>query len=201
MKGHLRQRRFVLVASFLAVVAAVTLVLLPATAGSTTDNRIQADVVATNQGPLPACTGSIGESCIARHNIYVRNTNRLVAAPGFSRANVRDAFVISRIDVTVFVNGVDTYDYFYTPPPDTNYPPYAGHWVSAVTCASGSPPCNEVGSPAVLPGENTAIFYDGWGHADYEVNGLHVFRYTIHGTVNGEPVDVTASSQPIQMTD
>src|SRR5437764_5595189 len=115
MKGHLRQWRFVLVASFLAVVAAVTLVLLPATAGGTTDNRIQADVVATNQGPLPACTGSIGESCIVRHNIYVRNTNRLVAAPGFSRANVRDAFVISRIDVTVFVNGVDTYDYFYTP--------------------------------------------------------------------------------------
>jgi hypothetical protein len=175
MKGHLRKRRFVLVLSFLAVVAAGTLALLPATAESTTDNRIQADDVVTNQGPLPACTGSIGESCIVRHNIYVRNTNRLVAAPAFTRANAPGAFVVDRIDQAIFIDGVDTYDFVYTPPPYTSYPPYAGHWLSDATCPPEGPPCNVVNSPAILPGENALLFYTAWAHGSDEPNGLYVF--------------------------
>jgi hypothetical protein len=69
-----------------------------------------------------------------------------------------------------------------------------------VSCA-GLPPCGLVGSPAILPGENTAAVYTGWIHAVGEPNGKYVFRYTVHGTLNGTPVDLTASSPPIVMTD
>ena len=43
--------------------------------------------------------------------------------------------------------------------------------------------------------------YTGWIHAVGEPNGKYVFRYTVHGTLNGTPVDLTASSPPIVMTD
>jgi hypothetical protein len=62
-------------------------------------------------------------------------------------------------------------------------------------------PCNIVGSPAVDPGEITAIYHRGWAHGNAEPNGTYVFRYTVHGTLNGTPVDLTASSPPILMTD
>jgi len=35
---------------------------------------------------------------------------------------------------------------------------------------------------------------------DNEPNGWYVFKYTIHGTLNGNAVDLTASSPPIKMT-
>jgi len=44
------------------------------------------------------------------------------------------------------------------------------------------------------------VIYAGWQHAVGEPNGKYVFQYTVHGTLNGAPVDVTASSQPIFMT-
>jgi hypothetical protein len=71
--------------------------------------------------------------------------------------------------------------------------------VSAV-CPPEGPPCTVVGSPAVLPGENTAVVYLGWIHATGEANGTYVFKFTIHGTLNGTPVDLRASSPPIVMT-
>ena len=43
------------------------------------------------------------------------------------------------------------------------------------------------------------VYYVGWIHADNEPNGRYVFKYTIHGTLNGSPVDLTASSPPIKM--
>jgi hypothetical protein len=44
-------------------------------------------------------------------------------------------------------------------------------------------------NPAVLPGENTSIVYTGWIHGSTEPKGTYVFRYTIHGWLNGDPVD------------
>jgi hypothetical protein len=70
-----------------------------------------------------------------------------------------------------------------------------------VTCPSDGTPCNVVLNPAVLPGENTTILYSGWIHGSTEPSGTYVFRYTIHGTLNGNPLDLTASSPPIRMTD
>jgi hypothetical protein len=58
-----------------------------------------------------------------------------------------------------------------------------------------------IASPAVVPGEQAAVLFAGWGHGPGEPNGRYVFRYTVHGTLNDEPVDVTASSVPISMTD
>jgi hypothetical protein len=43
-------------------------------------------------------------------------------------------------------------------------------------------------------------FFDGWFHASFEPTGSYVFRFTLHGMLNGAPVELTASSKPIQMT-
>ena len=45
------------------------------------------------------------------------------------------------------------------------------------------------------------MFFPGWGHAPGEPNGKYVFEFTVHGTLNGTPIDVSASSKPILMTD
>jgi hypothetical protein len=59
----------------------------------------------------------------------------------------------------------------------------------------------DVGSnPAVLPGEEASVFWTGWGHGDAEPNGTYIFKFTIHGTLNGTPVTLTASAPPIVMT-
>jgi hypothetical protein len=60
-------------------------------------------------------------------------------------------------------------------------------------------PC-DVRSPAVLPGENTAPFISRWVHGADEPDGAYVFTFTLHGTLNGEPVNVTATSKKIVMT-
>jgi hypothetical protein len=70
-----------------------------------------------------------------------------------------------------------------------------------VECPPAGPPCNGVRSPAVLPGEKTSVLYTGWGHAAGEPNGKYVFRFTVHGTIDGVPVDLTTSTPPIKMTD
>ena len=205
MKSHFNLRRCVLAASLIAAVALVTLVVLPAVAEGSSSNHLVVDVVASTAGPLPACSQD-GSNCTlansVREFVYVSNTNSLptrLEPGGTSRATFPNAFVVNRIDYTIFVDGVETYDYYYTPPPDTNYPPYVGHWVATASCDDGYP-CNKVTSPAIMPGERTAIFWTGWGHGDQEPNGLYVFRYTLHGTLNGSPVDVTGSSPPIRMT-
>jgi hypothetical protein len=71
-----------------------------------------------------------------------------------------------------------------------------------VKCQPTAPPdpCNEIHSPAVIPGENTSVVYSGWVHSAGELNGTYAFRFTIHGTLNGNPVDLIADSAPIRMT-
>ena len=58
---------------------------------------------------------------------------------------------------------------------------------STLKCPAGTDPCTLIGNPAVVPGEQAAVLFAGWGHASGEPNGKYVFRYTVHGTLNGEP--------------
>ena len=111
-----------------------------------------------------------------------------------------NAFVVSRVDLAILVNGVDTFDNYFTPPPNAFSPAASAHWPSTVKCAPTGPPCNVVASPAVLALENLAVFYIGWAHGDGDPNGLYVFKYTVHGTLNGTPLDLVATSLPILMT-
>jgi hypothetical protein len=154
---------------------------------------------------LPACL-SDGSNCGAANMtwsyIYVTNYNQ-PQNEGPARSSVPNAFVATSIDETTFVNGAQFGSlYTLTPPPNlTGSFGSAGRWPSTVTCGQPvSAPCNVVGSPAVLPGENTSISYLGWIHANSEPNGTYVFKFTVHGTLNGAPVDLDASSPPIRMT-
>jgi hypothetical protein len=124
-------------------------------------------------------------------------------AGGRTREDVPNAFVIGSVDETIFVDGVDTFHFTMTPPPNSgDLSFWAGHWPSTVSCPPGGPPpCTVVGNPAVLPGENSVAVYTGWTHAVGEPNGTYVFRYAVHGTLNGTPVDLEASSKAIVMTD
>ena len=191
-----------LAASLLIAASSVLLFVLRAAAGGDEDNRLRAVVVPNNRGPLPACAQDQSNCTAANavvHFIYVENDNSITRG-GQSRSVVPDAFVVNGIDEHVFVDGVDTFDFFVLPPPDTNNPSFAGHWPSTVTCPPAGPPCNIVSGPAVLPGENVAVFYIGWMHGTAEPNGTYVFKFTVHGTFNGAPVDLNASSRPIVMT-
>jgi hypothetical protein len=58
-----------------------------------------------------------------------------------------------------------------------------------------------IGKPAVIPGENTAVLFPGWDHGADKPDGTYVFRYTVHGMFNGTPVDLTATTPPIEMVD
>ena len=145
---------------------------------------------------------------MGRRTLYVANGNSVTAlsgmSPGPARTDVPNAYVVSSIDTHTFVNGVDTYDFINTPPPGTDPPHFftgfSGRWPATVTCASAAPPCDVIGNPAVVPGEITSVLYFGWPHGADEANGTYVFKFTIHGTFNGTPTDLTAVSRPIAMT-
>ena len=199
-----RARRLLRAASLLGAVAGLTFVFVPAATESSTHDGLQASVESSNRGPLPACSGSDCTTANATWNfVYVANKNDLTNANGgTTRETLPNAFVVSGVEQTIFVDGQQVgSSYTFTPPPDVNFPrSYSGHWPSTVKCPSSGPPCNEVHSPAVVPGEEAAVIYAGWQHEVGEPNGKYVFQYTVHGTLNGAPVDVTASSQPIFMT-
>jgi hypothetical protein len=200
----LKRRRLIVAALLTAVIAAMALGFVPAALEGTTKSRLHVSVVATNSGPLSPCSGS---DCTSANQvsdfIYVVNANRLTNSDaGTNRATVPNAFVVSSIDSQIFVNGVEVPGFAarLTPPPNAFFRSWSGHWPSTVTCPPDGTPCNVVGSPAVVPGETAAILYYNWRHGNTEPNGTYVFRYTIHGTLNGNPVDLTVSSPPIEMT-
>jgi hypothetical protein len=177
----------------------------PSARAASLTNGLFAYVVTTNPGPLPPCAGT--GDCSAANTvwdfIHVVNTNQLTnRLTGLSRATWPNSFAVSSVDEKIFVNGIDQtqFDFTVTPPPNAFLRSWSGHWPATVTCPPDGTACNVVGSPAVLPGENTAVLYTGWIHGSTEPNGIYVFKYTIHGTLNGNPVDLTASSPPIQMT-
>jgi hypothetical protein len=194
-----------------AAVVATVAIAVPALAGGQAGNRLVAYVIPTTHGPLPACAED-GSNCAPANAvnefIYVANGNSPAALAGqrvgATRADVPDAFVVSSIETDVSVNGTDTYHFIDTPPPGTNpsefFTGFSGHWPATVTCATSAPPCNTVENPAVLPGEVTTVLYYGWTHGNGEPNGIYVFKFTVHGTFNGAPTDLTAISPPLRMT-
>lgn len=188
----------------LAVVA--VFMLAPVAAEGIPNTGVSAYVVATNRGPLPACASDLSncESANTVWNfIHVVNSKPLTNENGATnRTTVPNTFVIESVDQEVFVNGEphpEFANFEFTPPPNAVVPGYSGHWPATVTCGGGPPPCMAVTNPAVLPGENTVVLYAGWIHTENEPDGTHVFRYTVHGTLNGVPTDVVAFSK-IAMT-
>jgi hypothetical protein len=167
---------------------------------------LSAYVRATNPGPIPACSAD-GSNCTTTNAvwdyIHVVNRNPLLNQGG-SRISVPDSFEINSIDESISVDGVHQpkFDTHWTPPP--NITPsflhgYSARWPATVLCGGG-PPCTDVQDPAVVPGEDTAAFFVGWSHDTTDPTGTWVFSFTIHGTLNGIPLDLTASSAPVQMT-
>jgi hypothetical protein len=187
-----------------AAMTAAALIVLPALAKDS-GSRLDVKILATNAGPLPACSedgSSCGPTNTVRYYIRIENGNALTNTPFPTRASVVNSFVVNSIDRAVFVDGVQDhdFDFVWTPPPNPSYQPYSGHWLITASCPPEGPPCNVVGSPAVLPQEEASVFFEGWAHGDAEPNGTYVFKWTIHGTLNGSPVNLTASSTPIVMT-
>jgi hypothetical protein len=197
------RNRLIAVAAVVAAAALITGGTL-AFAGST-GTRLDAKVLVTNPGPLPACAED-GSDCglanTAHFYIRIDNANALTNLGARTRADNRNAFVVKSIDWAVFVNGVQDhdYDFTYTPPPNPSYQPYSGHWLVSASCPAAGPPCTDVGNPAVLPQEEASIFYNGWAHGNAEPSGNYIFKFTIHGILNGNAVDLAASSAPIRMT-
>lgn len=201
-----RGRRFGRLASFVGIIAAIALVSVPAAGTWGIGNGLYAFVRATNAGPLPDCSGAdcTGANRVD-HFVYVANLNQLSDLTGraLARTTLPDSFVVNNVENQVFVDGVALGPPFTISPPPNNPTPFrswSGHWPATVLCPETGL-CNDVRNPAVVPGEITSVVYAGWVHGDTEPNGWYVFKFTVHGTLNGTPVDLTASSRPILMTD
>lgn len=204
-------RGFLLGATLVGVLAAAALASVPAAATTDGGNALVAHVRLTQMGPLPACSQDLSD-CTAANGViqfvYVRNTNDLVqpvtgSGRSATRATFPNSFVVRSVEQRIFIDGSEVTEWRFTatPPPNANFRSWSGHWPSTVTCGAADQPCNVVGDPAVVPGENTAVFYGGWVHGSEEPNGRYVFSYVIRGMLEGEPIELTASSAPIIMTD
>lgn len=184
--------------------AALALALVSSSESSIGGNGLYAFAQVTNRGPLPVCTVDCATRSTTWAFIHVVNANELTGTGTASRATLANSFVVGSVDMRVFVDGVQLGGTTtFTPPP--NIQPdflrnYAGHWPATVTCGGNPPPCGVVGNPAVLPTEAAIPFYTGWLHSAGEPNGTYVFRFTVHGTLNGAPVDVDAVTPSVVMT-
>jgi hypothetical protein len=186
MSSKLRGRLLAL-SGLVALVAAAALTLVPAAFNSSTPNGLSAYVDADTRGPVPA-------SSIVRHFVHVINSND--AGPGGTRQALGNAFVIDSVDLTTFFNGAQVGDPFTVDAPP-NSTLFTGRWPTTVT--GNTVTGFQVGKPAIIPGENTvAVFF---GRPLELGSGKYVFKYTLHGTLNGNPVDLTATSPQILVTD
>jgi hypothetical protein len=78
---------------------------------------------------------------------------------------VPNAFLLTSVDETILVDGAVFSQETLTPPPNvSDRLGTSGRWPSTVTCGDpiAPPPCTTVLNPAILPGENTIGFYDGF---------------------------------------
>src|SRR5262245_5817488 len=188
------RRRVASLVGLAGFVVALALVVGATASGGSSGNRLFAYVVPANSGPL-----HVGEA--TWQYIYVANANRPTNTAG-SRMTLPNAFVVNDVNQRVLVDGVEVSNFTFHPPPNVEFPGWAGRWVSTVECPLGTPPpCTTVGNPAVIPGENTVVLFPGWVHGGDEPNGTYVFRYTVHGMQNGASVDLTATTPPIEMVD
>jgi hypothetical protein len=184
-----------------ALVAITTIVMvsytlsLPVVAGS---NPITMHIVLSERGPL-SVNGHTDVFAFIRNTDPRSQEDLLDGATGRVRNRLTNAYVVSRIDVDIMANGRLAYHWYFTPPPDSSVPDFSGRWPMTVTCPGTppSPPCNIVSDPAVLPGEELVIFYVGYAPDPSDPPGNYVFVFTAHGTVNGQPLDVTAQSSPL----
>ena len=210
MTGTRRVRLLFLALAAAAAASALFLALRPAAGRSALGPRIYAFAVPANPGPVHACydySAPCPLNSTEQIPIYTTNTYPLAnwvnqPADANARWAVPNAFDVSSIDLKITVNGVDWGgNTTLTPPPNAFVPGWAGHWPSTVRCDfTNLSACHVVGSPAVLPGENVAPLYYSWAHGFDEPDGVYVFSFTIHGTVNGVPTDITANTPPIVMT-
>jgi len=193
-----------------AVVAAVVVrggLTTSSAKAASPENGLSAYVVLSNRGPIPPCDPS---SCADAASFtweyaHIVNNNPVVNdnTEGGRRSTVHNAFVLDSVDETILINGTVFSQETLTPPPNvSDRLGSGGRWPATVTCGSppAPPPCTTVVNPAVLPGEDTVGFADGWFHSTAEPTGRYVFQFTFHGTLNGQPVDLTGSSRPVQMT-
>lgn len=184
-----RSRRLVASGGLVALVAAVALTLVPAALNSSTRDGLSAYVVANTRDALPA-------NGIVRHFVHVINSNDPGPGSLGVRQTLANAFVIDSVDLTTFFNGVQVGDPFSVAAPP-NSTDFTGRWPTTVTGNIGVG--FTVGKPAVIPGENTVAFYVG---QQFELGpGAYVFKYTLHGTLNGSPADLSATSPRITVTD
>lgn len=193
----------------LATVSGCLVAFLPGTSARGATGTLFAHVYVDNLGPLTSCTPTPDNNCplssVLHWYVYVANANRPMqfTGPSPDRTTLANAYVVKSVDETMTINGVPS-DTGWGPSPTTMTPPpspfplpWAGRWPVSVTCPGGS--CTDVQTTAVLPGENLAILYGGWGHGVGEASGIYVFSFTIRGTLNGTPTDLYASTPPISM--
>lgn len=160
-------------------------------------NPITMRIVLSKHGPL-----HVGESTDVF--IFIRNMNSpdspTMGGPGSYRNRLPNAYVVSSIDVEEVKNGVVDSSGHFVPPPNMipDRPGMAGRWPMTVTCDIEtdpiSPPCNIVSDPAVLPGEEIIIFYYAQVFDATNSAGRYVYAFTVHGTINGQTLDLTAKS-------
>lgn len=202
-----RPRMFGRIVRLVGVVAAIALMAVPTAGTSSVSNGLYAFIRADSSARLTACApdGTCTAENIVWHFVYVANANALTEVPvgPRTRRTLKNSFAVERVTYRVFVDGVEIEPAGeLTPPPDPGiFRSYAGLWPATVRCpAPASDPC-VIEKPAVVPGEVAEVVFAGWGHGANEPNGTYVFKFTVHGTLNGNPVSVTANSRPIEMTD
>ena len=193
------------VTALVVVVATASLAFAAAGAQSGgKDNGLSASVAATVRGPLTAChVAPCTADNVVWEFVYVANQNDLTSAIDgqfLARDTLHNAFLVTGVEQRIFVDGEQISDETFTPPPNEDPRASAGRWPSTLRCPAAGP-CTVIGSPAIVPGEQAAVLFAGWNHAAGEPNGKYVFEYTVHGTLNGAPTDVTATARPIVMTD
>ena len=156
-------------------------------------------IIATNLGPVHVGQGT---------TLFALITNSHPVSTTYAdRDLMLNSYVVSGVKVAIKVNGALWMSFLLLPPPSDgcSLQDCAAHWPMTVKCAGMPPwktPCQTIGSPAVLPGESTYIFYFAWVHGSppSEPNGKFVFVFTVHGSRNGVSADITASSPTIKMT-
>jgi hypothetical protein len=208
--GNMKEGNMRLVSGLLS--ASVTcLVSLTVSTGVASDNPkpIRAEVVVTNDGPMQDCPAALPpganppDSCLTFLYVFVRNSNSIdLTTHGPGRDLVPNAFVVTNVEVRLTVNGGDcsicnSLVANLTPPPNGTLNNGAS-WPMTVRCQQGTGNCT-LGKPAVLPQERVAVTSFGWAHGADEPDGSYVFTVTVHGTVNGDPVDATDALAAIEM--
>jgi hypothetical protein len=178
------RRRLVASGGLVALVIAVALTLAPAALNSSTPDGVSAYVVANARGQVPV--GSV-----VRNFVHVVNSNDFGPGPLGVRQTIANAFVIDSVDLTTFFNGAQVGSPFTVAAPP-NSSDFTGRWPTTVTGPAGS---YLVGKPAIIPGENTVAVY--FGQPLDLGSGKYVFVYTLHGTINGNPVELTATSPQV----